>query len=83
MALKSPNTKKMYGTVGNSFVAVVEFGDKIKAKYGNNHQVTIALNQKPYSGSTAKLVQYLDQLDFQRGTNWRQLFPEVQEFFNA
>jgi acyl-homoserine-lactone acylase len=31
-AKRYPNTKKMYGTVGNSFVAVVEFGDKIKAK---------------------------------------------------
>ncbi len=29
---KYPNTKKMYGNVGNSFVAVVEFGKKIKAK---------------------------------------------------
>jgi acyl-homoserine lactone acylase PvdQ len=28
----SNNTKKMYGTRGNSFVAVVEFGDKVKAK---------------------------------------------------
>jgi len=27
-----PNTKKMYGTVGNSFVAVVEFGKKVKAR---------------------------------------------------
>ena len=27
-----PNTKKMYGNSGNSFVAVVEFGKKIKAK---------------------------------------------------
>ena len=26
------NTKKLYGTRGNSFVAVVEFGDKVKAK---------------------------------------------------
>jgi acyl-homoserine lactone acylase PvdQ len=26
------NTKKMYGTRGNSFVAAVEFGDKVKAK---------------------------------------------------
>src|ERR1019366_8738513 len=25
-------TKKMYGTTGNSFVAVVEFGDKVSAK---------------------------------------------------
>jgi acyl-homoserine-lactone acylase len=27
-----PGTKKMYGYVGNSFVAVVEFGKEIKAK---------------------------------------------------
>lgn len=27
-----PNTKRMYGTSGNSFVAMVEFGDKIVAK---------------------------------------------------
>jgi acyl-homoserine-lactone acylase len=27
-----PNTKKFYGNVGNSFVAVVEFGEKVKAK---------------------------------------------------
>lgn len=26
------NTKKIYGTRGNSFVAAVEFGDKVKAK---------------------------------------------------
>lgn len=29
---KYPNTKKMYGSVGNSFVAVVEFGKKVKAR---------------------------------------------------
>lgn len=27
-----PNTKKWYGSVGNSFVAAVEFGDKVMAK---------------------------------------------------
>ena len=27
-----PNTKKWYGTSGNSFLAVVEFGDSVKAK---------------------------------------------------
>ncbi len=27
-----PRTKKMYGTSGNSFVAVVEFGDSVRAK---------------------------------------------------
>ncbi len=29
---KFPGTKKMYGYVGNSFVAVVEFGKKVKAR---------------------------------------------------
>jgi acyl-homoserine lactone acylase PvdQ len=29
---KYPDTKKMYGSVGNSFVAVVEFGKEVKAK---------------------------------------------------
>lgn len=29
---RSYNTKRIYGTAGNSFVAVVEFGDKVKAK---------------------------------------------------
>jgi len=27
-----PGTKKLYGTTGNSFVAVVEFGDRVRAK---------------------------------------------------
>ena len=38
---KYPGTKKMYGYVGNSFVAVVEFGKEVKAKSllagGNNN----------------------------------------------
>ncbi|HCW06592.1 MAG TPA: acylase [Cytophagales bacterium] len=29
---KYPNTKKLYGTRGNSFIAVVEFGKRLKAK---------------------------------------------------
>jgi acyl-homoserine lactone acylase PvdQ len=28
----SPNAKKLYGTRGNSFVAAVEFGERVKAK---------------------------------------------------
>ena len=31
-AQRYPGTKRIYGTTGNSFVAVVEFGDKVKAK---------------------------------------------------
>lgn len=31
-ARQYPNTKRWYGTSGNSFVAVVEFGDKVRAR---------------------------------------------------
>lgn len=31
-ATTKPGTKRMYGTSGNSFVAVVEFGDRVRAK---------------------------------------------------
>ena len=31
-ARRTSNTKRLYGTSGNSFVAVVEFGDKVQAK---------------------------------------------------
>jgi acyl-homoserine lactone acylase PvdQ len=31
-ARRYEGTKKLYGTSGNSFVAVVEFGEKVKAK---------------------------------------------------
>ncbi len=31
-ARRYPGTKRIYGTSGNSFVAVVEFGDKVRAK---------------------------------------------------
>ena len=57
--------------------------EKIKRRYGAHHAVSIALDQKPYSGSVAELVQYLDQLDQWRGTMWRDIFPEVQGFFSA
>lgn len=56
---------------------------KIQCHYGTNHAVSLALDQMPYSGSVTQLVQYLDQLDMTRGTSWRSIFPEVQQFFNA
>ena len=31
-ARRGEDTKRIYGVAGNSFVAVVEFGDKVKAK---------------------------------------------------
>ncbi|MBX2917044.1 MAG: penicillin acylase family protein [Cyclobacteriaceae bacterium] len=51
---KYPGTNKMYGYVGNSFVAVVEFGKTIKAKSvlagGNNNNP-----QSPYFTNQAQL----------------------------
>ncbi|MBX2900770.1 MAG: penicillin acylase family protein [Cyclobacteriaceae bacterium] len=51
---KYPGTNKMYGYVGNSFVAVVEFGKTIKAKSvlagGNSNNP-----QSPYFTNQAKL----------------------------
>ena len=32
VARSYPNTRERYGTVGNSFVAVVEFGDRVRAR---------------------------------------------------
>jgi hypothetical protein len=57
--------------------------DKIKRKHGVEHPVSIALDQTPYSGSNRGLVNYMDQLDRWRGTNWRKIFCEVEEFFNG
>ncbi|UOQ55210.1 penicillin acylase family protein [Hymenobacter cellulosivorans] len=45
-ARTAPNTKKRYGYVGNSFIAVVEFGPRVKARSvlagGNSNQPTSA-----------------------------------------
>ena len=56
---------------------------KILEKYGTDHAVSIALQQTPYSGNTKQLVAYLDQLETWRGTRWRKIFGEVQDFFYA
>jgi hypothetical protein len=56
--------------------------DKIYQKYGAEHAVSIALDQNPYSGDIVPMIEYLDRLDKWRDTNWRSIFPEVQEFFN-
>jgi hypothetical protein len=56
---------------------------KIQLQYGSSHEISIALDQKPYSGNTAAMVQYLDLLDSRRGTSWRKIFPDVEEFFHA
>lgn len=65
---KFPGTNKMYGYVGNSFVAVVEFGKTIKAKSvlagGNNNNP-----QSPYFINQAELYsngQFKDVLFYKK-----------------
>src|SRR6185436_13755414 len=66
-----PDTKKWYGTSGNSFVAAIEFGDRVKAKAvtaggvnsvpGSRH-----FNDQAERYATGKLRDvyfYLDQLE--------------------
>jgi hypothetical protein len=50
-------------------------------RYGPEHPVSISLTQHPWSGSCKELVQYMNQLDQWRGTNWRKEFNEVQSYF--
>jgi hypothetical protein len=54
----------------------------IKEKLGNNHPISTMIDQTTYSGNIKATVQYLDQLNQRRNTNWRKLFPEIQEHLN-
>jgi acyl-homoserine lactone acylase PvdQ len=59
------NTKRQYGTAGNSFVAVVEFGDKVKAKSilaggqsGDPKSIHFDDQMQPYADRQFKTVAY-------------------------
>jgi acyl-homoserine-lactone acylase len=75
-----PNTKKWYGTSGNSFVAVVEFGNKVRARAvtaggesghpGSKHFEDEA--QRYSNGSLREVYFYRDQLT---GHTERQYHP--------
>ncbi len=47
------------------------------------HPVLRFLHITPYCGGVNELVTYLDQLDTWRSTDWRSIFPEVQDFFHG
>jgi acyl-homoserine-lactone acylase len=65
-----PNTKKWYGTSGNSFVAVVEFGDRVRARAvtaggESGHPGTRHFNdqaQRYATGNLREVYFYRDQL---------------------
>ena len=75
-----PNTKKWYGTSGNSFVAVVEFGDRVRARAvtaggesgqpGNRHFNDEA--QRYATGNLREVYFYRDQL---KGHTEREYHP--------
>jgi acyl-homoserine lactone acylase PvdQ len=79
-AREYPGTKKWYGTSGNSFVAVVEFGDKIRAKAvtaggESGHQGSPHFNDEAQRYSTGNLRDvyfYRDQL---KGHTEREYHP--------
>ena len=75
-----PGTKKWYGTSGNSFVAVVEFGDKVRARAvttggESGHPVSPHFNDEAQRYSTGNLREvyfYRQQL---QGHTERQYHP--------
>jgi acyl-homoserine-lactone acylase len=75
-----PGTKKWYGTSGNSFVAVVEFGDKVRARAvtaggESGHPASPHFNDEAERYSTGELREvyfYRSQL---RGHTEREYHP--------
>ena len=70
-----PGTKKRYGSVGNSFVAVVEFGPKVKAKSivtggqsSNPNSPHFFDQAKMYTEGKFKDVLFYPE-DYQKGAN--------------
>lgn len=55
----------------------------VKTKLGTTHAISNMIDQTGYSNNVASTVEYLNQLDTWRNSNWRELFPEIQEYLNA
>jgi len=53
----------------------------LKNRFGSNHSVVLLLEKLPYNGSYSTMVNYLDNLDYRRQTNWRNTFKEVSDYF--
>ena len=51
----------------------------VQNKLGSDHAISIMINQSSYSENITPTVQYLNQVDTWRNSNWRELFPDVQE----
>ena len=55
----------------------------LREKYPDTHPVVTMLQDVQYSDQVPKMVEYLDKLSDQRNQNWRNIFPEVEGYFNV
>jgi hypothetical protein len=55
----------------------------VKSKLGTTHAISIMIDQSVYSNNVASTVKYLNQIDIWRNSNWRELFPNIQEHLIA
>ena len=56
--------------------------DLIKNKYSTNHSVVALLDRDPWSENYSQMVSYLDKLNTLRNQNWREIFKEVENYFD-
>ena len=72
---------KCFGTWGLS-ACPVSVRSQVQQKLGPAHEVSIMLDQEPWDQQyTRALVEHMDQLDAQRGTDWRKTFADIQHYF--
>lgn len=54
----------------------------VRQKLGHDHEICKILDQEPHCPSaTQALVSMMNDFDTKRGTNWREIFAEIQQYF--
>jgi hypothetical protein len=51
----------------------------VKNRLGTDHAISSMIDQSTYSNNIIPTIEYLDQIDTWRNSNWRKLFPQIQE----
>lgn len=54
----------------------------VKQKYGENHPISIMLDQNPYTEHTSA-IKWLEKLDKWRNLHWETTFNDVAKYFNS
>jgi hypothetical protein len=55
----------------------------VKNRLGTDHAISSMIDQSKYSNNLIPTTKYLDQIDTWRNSNWRKLFPNIQEHLIA